>query len=123
MPLTDEKFILEVYEGHDVVETAVEFPSLGGGFHESQKIDPRILHHGDTGYIVLAYETKKVRFDPVDKDEPLGDLRRVHVLTATAATYSDDPKVARIIDQHRKIVQKRKDEEAGQGTFDPDADD
>ncbi len=118
---TDEKTVLEVYEGLDVIEAGIEIPNIGGGFHDTQKIDPRILHHGDSGHIVLHYVTKKVRYDPIDKDEPMGDQRRVHVLSVDAAAYSDDPKVVKIIDGHRAAVKRRQDALSGQGSFDKDA--
>jgi hypothetical protein len=73
------------FEGLPVTAAAVEIPNAGGGLRDALKVDPVELHSGETVHVVLRCEVGKVRFDPIERDEPAGAPRRVHVLTTITA--------------------------------------
>lgn len=103
---------LTPFEGKQVAAVGVEMPNAAGGLQEAMKFDPIEWHHGDEGYIVLHYTTKKVRFDPMVQDQ-VEPLRRVHVLHVTEAAPIDSEIVVEHLRKHRERVARAKDEAEG----------
>jgi hypothetical protein len=97
---------LKAFEGLPVTSAGVEIPSAGGGLRDALRVDPVELHKGETVFVVLQCEVGKVRFDPVDRDEPAGPQRRVHVLGTTAATIVDRELVASALDAQAERIAK-----------------
>lgn len=79
---------LTPFEGKAVRQVGLEAPSAGGGLRESMRIDPVELHQGDMVVTIMEHRVAKVRFEPIDKDDPGGDQRRVHVLTTETAAIA-----------------------------------
>lgn len=104
---------LGTFEGAPVTRAGVEIPSAAGGLREAMKVEPRILHQGDEGYLVIKYVVQKVRFDPLKKDEPDGDQERVHVLQAESATFIADELVEKRMAEHEEKVARHREAEKG----------
>ena len=111
---------LNPFEGLPVRQVGVEIPAASGGLRESMKIDPQEFHQGDVVFVVLECPVNKVRFEPIDKDDPRGDQRRVHVFGVEAATIVDAELVEQALAQHKDRVAalqhaeaKAKEAEAG----------
>lgn len=105
------------FEGLPVTAAAVEIPSAGGGLRDALRVDPVELHKGETVFIVLRCEVGKVRFDPIEADEPAGAQRRVHVLSTNAATIVDGDTVADALAAQAERIAKA-NEVDGQFTID-----
>ena len=105
---------LAEFEGHEVIEVGVEMPNAAGGLQEAMKFDPVEWHISEEGYIVLHYVTKKVRHEPIDKDNYDGPLRRVHVLHVDEAAPIEGAVIGDVLVEQRERIQKAKDEAVGQ---------
>lgn len=117
--------VLDDFEGHTVTEAAIEIPNVAGGFQESMKLAPHQWEHDDHIVLVIRARVRKVRFDEiVDKNEPTGELRRVHVLHALsgAIVADDDKRVSPILNSATLDLKRLRDERAGQMVI-PGADD
>lgn len=79
---------LTPFEGKSVRQVGLEAPSASGGLRESMRIDPVELQQGDRVVTIMEHVVAKVRFEPIDKDDPGGDQRRVHVLTTETAAIA-----------------------------------
>lgn len=108
---------LSAFEGLPVVAVGVEMPSAAGGLQEAMKFDPVEWHHGDEQYVVLRTTVKKVRHEPVDKEEFDGDQRRVHVLHVEEAFPIDADAVEDYVTTQRERIKKLKDEAKGVQSF------
>lgn len=104
---------LTPFEGLDVVQAAIEIPNAAGGLRDAMKIEPREFHKGDVVHVVLECEVGKIRFDPVDKEEPAGEQARVHVFHAIRATFVDGDLVTQQLDEQAERIQRAK--EAAEG--------
>lgn len=104
---------LSDFEGLAVRQAGVELPKAAGGLQEAMKIEPREIHQGDEGTIALSYTCQKVRFEPIDKDAPDGDQRRVHVLQVTGAAFVDSEIVTKEITDQSDRIQRAKEEAKG----------
>ena len=104
---------LSDFEGLAVRQAGVELPKAAGGLQEAMKIEPREIHQGDEGTIALSYTCQKVRFEPIDKDAPDGDQRRVHVLQVTGAAFIDSDVVNKEIADQSERIQRAKEEAKG----------
>lgn len=101
MTKAKESTELHGFEGKDVLSTAVMVTKAGDGLSKALKVEPREMHVGDRGVMVLEYEVGKVRFDPVPDTD---GLQRVHILVAGTATFVDEETVREALDsQQRKI--------------------
>lgn len=97
---------LSSFEGLPVRQVGIEIPGAAGGLREAMKIDPAEFHHGDRVYVVLACDVQKVRFDPIDRVEPDGDQRRVHVFGVDTATIVEEELVRAHLDAQRERIDK-----------------
>jgi len=104
---------LAPFEDRDVVRTAVAVTNAGDGLSAAMKIQPQELHLGETVYIVLETTVAKVRFDPADKDEPDGEVVRVHVLRAGTAAMVERKLVGKLLDAQADRIRRAAEEEAG----------
>jgi hypothetical protein len=114
---------LSQFEGHEVTEVGVEMPNAAGGLQAAMKFDPVELEIADEGYVVLHYQVKKVRHEPIEKDDFEGPLRRVHVLSVNEAALVDDELVADHMASQRERIKKAQDEAKGTMSLDLDGDD
>lgn len=78
---------LSDFEGLPVTETGAELPGLAGGLRKAFAVEAREDHQGDDVFILIKGNTHKVRFEPVDKDSPDGNQRRVHVYAPETITF------------------------------------
>ena len=114
--------VLSQFENKAVRQVGVEIPGAAGGLRESMRIEPREFHQGERVHIVLACDVTKVRFEPIDKDDPAGDQRRVHVFAVDEATIVDAELVSAQLDEQRERLAKAKRDAAGTPTFDDQID-
>lgn len=109
MPKTDTAELIHAdltdFEGLPVRQVGIEVPGVAGGLRDAIKIDPQEFHQGDEGYLTLRWKVGKVRFEPIDKEDPAGDQRRVHVFNVLSAAIVDgeQPAATALEDQKRRI--------------------
>jgi hypothetical protein len=94
---------LGTFEGRDIVQTSVAVTNAGDGLSQSLTVEPRILHVGDTGAVVLEYTVTKVGFVPV-KDTDV--LARVATLKAGNATLIDLDVVGSALEANRVRIEQ-----------------
>jgi hypothetical protein len=111
---------LSEFEGLEVVEVGVEMPNAAGGLQEAMKFDPVEWHHGDQHFIVLRCQVKKVRFDPIEKDDFDGPQRRVHVLHVDQAAPIEAKHVQKQLSDYEDRIRKAKEEAEGVMSLDLD---
>lgn len=98
------------FEGRTILSTTIQVTNAGDGLSDAMKIDPVVMHHGETVYVVLECEVSKVRFDPIKDTQ---GVARVHVLKAGTATLIDGAAVEDALDAQREKIARAK--EAAQG--------
>lgn len=113
---------LTMFEGLDVVGSSIEIPNAAGGLREALKVDPMELHHGDEFHVTFQCRVRKVRFDPVDKEDLGGPVHRVHVADAVIATVVDRELVGPALEAQAARIALAKEIE-GQRTFNDELDD
>jgi hypothetical protein len=101
------------FEGLSVEEVGVEITNAAGGLQEAMKYAPIEMHHGEEHFIVLRCRVRKVRFDPIEKDDYDGPQRRVHVLHADQAVPIAAKLVADHVNKHQEKIKKAKEEAEG----------
>lgn len=109
-------------DGIPVAGTTIAIRNAGDGLSKAMKVDPKILHHRETVFVVLECEVIDVQF-PEIKDA--NEIMRKHVLRAGVATIIDRSSVIAAIDAQRDKIQAARDAETGaQSLFegDPNAD-
>ena len=75
----------------------------GDGLSQAMKVDPQLLHQGDTVYVVMECKVGPVSFDPIKDSET--ECERKHVLRAGAATIVDGTLVKTAVEaQTAKII-------------------
>ena len=104
---------LAPFEDREVIRTTIAVTNAGDGLSEAMKVQPVEMHLGDRVYLVLEAVVAKVRFDPAERDDPDGDLVRVHVLRAGTATIVDRKLVGKLIDTQAERIRRAREEEAG----------
>jgi hypothetical protein len=104
---------LTPFEDRDVVGTAIAVTNAGDGLSAAMKIQPAELHLGDTVYIVLETTVTKVRHEPADKNEPDGEVVRMHVLRAGTAVIVERKLVGKLLDAQAARIRKAAEDEAG----------
>lgn len=88
------------FDGMPIVRTSIAITNAGDGLSQAMRTEPRLLHQGDTVYVVLEAKVQEVHHVPVDKDDPGGVQVRKHKLKAGTATLVDAELVkAHIADQ------------------------
>lgn len=110
------------FEGLAVVRSSIELPNAAGGLREALKIEPVELHHGDEFHVTFKCKVRKVRFDPVEKDEFDGPQHRVHVAdVVTAAIVDEDDNVGDALSSMADRIAQSKELEGQQkaGTVAP----
>lgn len=105
--------VLSEFEGLDVTEVGVEIPNAAGGLQEAMRFDPVEWHQGQEHYIVLRGVVTKIRHEPVERDEPDGEQRRVHVLSVKEAFPIKADAVSDYVTTQRERIKKLKDELEG----------
>lgn len=108
--MTDQ---LTPFEGKDVRQSGVEMPGAAGGLKAAMKVDPQEFHQGDKVWIAIEGTIAKVRFEPIDKEDPGGDQRRVHVVAVEGATFVDEAVVGEQIRIMNERIERTKEREAG----------
>lgn len=111
---------LSDWEGKEVTEVGVEMPNAAGGLQEAMKFQPVEWHSGDEQFVVLRGSVTKVRFEPVDKDVPDGDQRRVHILKVDEAFPIASEYVAEYMEKRRDEIRKAREEAEGVMSFELD---
>lgn len=86
---------LGTFEGRDIVQTSVAVTNAGDGLSQSLTVEPKILHVGDTGAVVLEYEVVRIQFRPIGDTEV---LNRIATLRAGNATLIERDTVAAALD-------------------------
>lgn len=121
---------LGTFEGHPVERVKIIVTKTGDGLSEAMEVEPHILTQGDTGFVVLAFKTSKIRFDLTkrkgeDEDEGPITVDRIQILEATGATFVDRDLVGDVVDKMRQRIAelraeeaRRKAEERGEFSFD-----
>lgn len=84
---------LTPFDGKDVLGTKVEVKKAGDGLSKGMAVDPRELHHGEKGVLIMEYEVDKIRFDQIEGTECLD---RVHVLNAATTVLADADTIAHV---------------------------
>jgi hypothetical protein len=104
---------LAPFEDQEVVRSTIAVTNAGDGLSDAMKVNPVELHLGEKVYVVLEATVTKVRFDPADREEPDGEVIRVHVLKAGTAALVDRKVVGKLLDAQAEKVRRMRDEEAG----------
>jgi hypothetical protein len=95
--------VLQSFDGQEVTGTTIKIINAGDGLSKAMETEPVMLHHGQKAYVVIECDVARVSFDPVDRDEPAGNLLRVHTLRAGTSTLVDFELVNKVItEQARK---------------------
>lgn len=97
---TMEKVDLGDFEGRIVTKATIAVRKAGDGLSQAMKVDPVLLHQGDTVYVVLECTVGKVLFDPYDD----GVCARVQNLVAGTATIIGADAVKTAIDAQRERI-------------------
>lgn len=115
--MTQEQIDLGTFEGMQVLNAAVEIPNAAGGLREPMQLDPRLIHHGDEGYLILKYKARKVRFDPI-KDT--NALTRVTVLDVVEGMFTEEEVVAHhLAAQAERLAEAKAAQEAAEKGMEP----
>lgn len=110
---------METYEGRAVMMTTLQVTNAGDGLSQAMAIEPVLLHHHDTVFVVLECEVSKVHYEPIPETP---DLERKHTLKAGRATIVEKDLVIDALNAQAERIQAAKDAQVGQGTLDPNMD-
>lgn len=99
---------LKAFDGQEVRAATIAITNAGDGLSEALKVNPMEMHHGERHYVVLECDVTQVKFVPVDKDDPAGDLIRVHTLKAGMATLVDKSVVDGVLAEQRRKLDEAK---------------
>lgn len=106
---------LSDFEGLSVRQVGIEIPGAAGGLRDPLRIDPQEWHKGDRLYVVMELQVSKVRFDSIDKDDPAGDQRRVHITEVLGTAIVDRELVGEALAEQKRRVELAKEAAAGVG--------
>lgn len=104
---------LSDFEGKPVRQAGVEMPGAAGGLKAAMKVAPLEFHQGDKVFVAIEGTIGKVRFEPIDKEDPAGDQRRVHVIVVEGATFVDEDVVAGHIAKMQETIARKKEQSEG----------
>lgn len=103
---------LGTFEGHPVLSTAMELPSLAGGLREAIDVAGGApIHKDEEGYLLVKFKGNKTRFDPV-KDT--NGYKRVDIPTVPSVAIVEGEAVERLMADHEAAVGRRRAEEQRQ---------
>lgn len=108
--MTTTKSELGKFEGDEILNVGIRIRNAGDGLSKAMKIEPKVLHRGDTCLVVLECTVGPITFEPVKDTE---GVARVQVLTAGTATFVDDDVVRKAITDQADRNERAKEEEAG----------
>ena len=108
MPRKPKDEGLGTFEGRSVSAIKIIITKAGDGLSKAMAVEPKVLHQGDEGYLVLAYSTSKIRFDPIKDEDDLAE--RVQILEATGATFVDRDLVGALVEEMRGRVETHEEE-------------
>lgn len=97
------------FEGRTVTRTTIAVKNAGDGLSQALKIEPQLLHQGDTVYVVLECVVGPIKFDPYADDV----CSRVQELRAGAATIIDADVVRSAIEDQKERIRVAEDAEKG----------
>jgi hypothetical protein len=100
---------LGTFEGREIVGIKIAIMKAGDGLSKAMAVEPKILHQGDEGYLVLAYRTTKIRFDPLKDDDDAAE--RIQILEANGATFVDADLVGDVVTKMRERVEEYEEEQ------------
>lgn len=107
--MSDPKPDLGTFEGHPVLSTAIELPSLAGGLRQAVDVAGGApIHKGETGYVLVKFEGAKTRFDPVANTD---GYQRVDVPKVESVALVEGEAVEKLMADHEEAVEKRRAEE------------
>lgn len=89
------------FDGRDVLGTTIAVTGAGDGLSAALKIDPAVLHIGETVFVVLETEVGKVTHMPIKDTDA---LTRVHVLKTTTAAIVDGSQVEEMLAAQREKI-------------------
>lgn len=104
---------LSDFEGLPVRQAGVEMPGAAGGLRDAMKVAPQEFHKGEKVWIAIEGTISKIRFDPVEKDNPAGDQKRIHVIDVEGATFVDAEIVGEQIARMNERIQRQKEQDQG----------
>lgn len=107
------------FEGHPVLSSAVELPSLSGGLREAAEVQGgKIIQKDEEGYLLVKYRGAKTRFDPVKNTD---GFQRVDIPAVEALAFVSGAAFEKAIARHDEALEKKrlreqKEKEAAAGT-------
>lgn len=107
------------FEGRPVNSVEIIIRGTGDGLSDAMKVEAKILKVGESGYIVLEFDTIDIHHPAEDRTDPAaGGVRRVQVLKAGTATFIDDEVVERAIEAQRVKNERWAEEQQGVARLD-----
>lgn len=104
---------LSPFEGKQVLQVGIEIPGAAGGLRDAVKIEPQEFTHGERVFVAMECIVVKVRHEPIDKEEPDGAQRRVHVFGVEGATIVEESVVGSHIADQVERIRRAKEEASG----------
>lgn len=101
------------FEGLPVRQVGIEIRGVAGGLQDAIKVDPMLIHKGDMVRVELLLATRSLRFDPIDRENLVGDQKRVVIFDLDTALVHPpgEHNVEAFAEQKRKIARMREDEQ------------
>lgn len=114
---------LSDFEGLSVRQVGIEIPGAAGGLRDPLRVDPQQWSKGERLYVVMELQVAKVRFDSIDKDDPAGDQRRVHITDVLGSAIVERELVGEALAEQKRRNEAAKEAAAGIGhlPFDDEA--
>ena len=100
------------FEGKPVASIKIIITKTGDGLSKAMNVEPKVLHQGATGYIVLSYVANKIRFDPVPGEDEIIEVDRVQILEATGATFVDRDLIGDVVEVMRERIAAHEEKQA-----------
>lgn len=100
---TPEPDLLDL-SGVTVVGSTIALRNAGDGLSEALEIDPMVLHHGQTVYVVIEARVSSIAFPALSSDTPTL-VRREAVLRAGTSKIVDEDLVGDMIAAQRERVE------------------
>lgn len=104
---------LSEFDGKSVRQAGVEIPGAAGGLQAAMKVDPQEFRQGERVVVALECIVQKIRHEPIDKDDPHGDQRRVHIFKVDNAAIIEEGIAREALDRQRDSVRRAIEEAEG----------